>query len=177
MRSKNRQNKRSPHIPYHSLILLGFFLYFSWLGFFSDSSRILLGFFLDSPWVLLAFFLDSSWIILGFFLDSCVSHRRHGAFFHSSLANTIENSKGTIWRSWLVVTGMADWSPTMAKLASRNWHGRLVLCRFGYVMFFFSKIGAQFLKRSSAKRSAWEDTGRGGKRRDGKVRERERKGR
>ena len=23
-------------------------------------------------------------------------------------------------------------SPTMAKLASRNWHGRLVLCRFGY---------------------------------------------
>ena len=140
MRSKNRQNKRSPHIPYHSLILLGFFLYFSWLGFFSDSSRILLGFFLDSHWVLLAFFLDSSWIILGFFmdffldsswiilgffLDSCVSHRRHGAFFHSSLANKIENSKGTMWRSWLVVTGMADWSPTMAKLASRNLHGRL----------------------------------------------------
>ena len=23
-----------------------------------------------------------------------------------------------------------NWSPTMAKLASRNWHGRLVLCRF-----------------------------------------------
>ena len=30
---------------------------------------------------------------------------------------------------------MADWSPTMAKLASRNWHGRLVLCRFGYAFF------------------------------------------
>ena len=85
--------------------------------------------------ILHGFFLDSSWIILGFFLDSCVSHRGQGAFFHSSLANKIENSKGTIWRSWLVVTGMADWSPTMAKLASRNWHGRLVLCRFGYVFF------------------------------------------
>ena len=56
---------------------------------------------------------------------------------------------------------MADWS----------YVDLVMLC------FFFPKIGAQFLKRSSAKRSAWEDTGRGGKRRDGKVREKEGKGR
>ena len=55
---------------------------------------------------------------------------------------------------------MADWS----------YVDLVMLC-------FFSKMGAQFLKRSSAKRSAWEDTGRGGKGRDGKVREREGKGR